>query len=132
MRMVQSRERSEKQLSTNCNQFITRSSMNRTCTTCQRMPKPISKYSLCPQNSNRCHLLKYIVQSLAPPDTNEYIELFVCLFTSQRHRLVNEVVKQKLQGSFVHALSIEAKSPAQWSENYKLEPSPNCRGGFGK
>lgn len=53
-------------------------------------------------------------------------------FIPQRHRLVNEVVKQKLQGSFVHALSIEAKSPAQWNENYKLEPSPNCRGGFGK
>uniref|UniRef100_A0A8D8MGM9 BolA-like protein DDB_G0274169 n=1 Tax=Culex pipiens TaxID=7175 RepID=A0A8D8MGM9_CULPI len=50
----------------------------------------------------------------------------------KRHRLVNEIVKQKLAGDFVHALSIEAKTPTQWDPNYKLEPSPNCRGGFGK
>lgn len=50
----------------------------------------------------------------------------------KRHRLVNEIVKEKLAGNFVHALSIEAKTPAQWDEAYKLEPSPNCRGGFGK
>ncbi|XP_062702886.1 bolA-like protein DDB_G0274169 isoform X1 [Aedes albopictus] len=50
----------------------------------------------------------------------------------KRHRLVNEIVKEKLAGNFVHALSIEAKTPAQWNESYKLEPSPNCRGGFGK
>lgn len=54
------------------------------------------------------------------------------MYVLQRHRLVNEIVKQKLHGAFVHALSIEAKSAAQWNENYKLEPSPNCRGGFGK
>lgn len=50
----------------------------------------------------------------------------------QRHRLVNEVVKEKLEGDFVHALSIETKSPAQWNENYVMDSSPNCRGGFGK
>ncbi|XP_058467556.1 bolA-like protein DDB_G0274169 isoform X1 [Malaya genurostris] len=50
----------------------------------------------------------------------------------KRHRLVNEIVKDKLEGNFVHALSIEAKSPSQWNESYKLDPSPNCRGGFGK
>ncbi|XP_065083205.1 bolA-like protein DDB_G0274169 [Ochlerotatus camptorhynchus] len=50
----------------------------------------------------------------------------------KRHRLVNEIVREKLEGNFVHALSIEAKTPAQWNESYKLEPSPNCRGGFGK
>lgn len=50
----------------------------------------------------------------------------------QRHRLINDLVKTKLQGNFVHALSIEAKTPAQWDQTYKVEPSPNCRGGFGK
>lgn len=53
-------------------------------------------------------------------------------FFLQRHRLINDLVKQKLDGNFVHALSIEAKTPAQWDENYKVDPSPNCRGGFGK
>ncbi|XP_058813666.1 bolA-like protein DDB_G0274169 [Topomyia yanbarensis] len=50
----------------------------------------------------------------------------------KRHRLVNEVVKEKLEGNFVHALSIEAKTPSQWNESYKLDPSPKCLGGFGK
>ncbi|XP_055586667.1 bolA-like protein DDB_G0274169 [Uranotaenia lowii] len=50
----------------------------------------------------------------------------------KRHRLVNEIVKDKLEGDFVHALSIVAKTPGQWTEAEKLEPSPKCRGGFGK
>ncbi|XP_049280445.1 bolA-like protein DDB_G0274169 [Anopheles funestus] len=50
----------------------------------------------------------------------------------KRHRLVNEIVKTQLAGDFVHALSIVAKTPVQWDEAYKLEPSPNCKGGFGK
>ncbi|XP_053660818.1 bolA-like protein DDB_G0274169 [Anopheles marshallii] len=50
----------------------------------------------------------------------------------KRHRLVNEIVKNQLAGEFVHALSIVAKTPLQWDEAYKLEPSPNCKGGFGK
>ncbi|XP_050071508.1 bolA-like protein DDB_G0274169 [Anopheles maculipalpis] len=50
----------------------------------------------------------------------------------KRHRLVNDIVKTQLAGDFVHALSIVAKTPQQWDEAYKLEPSPNCKGGFGK
>nr|XP_014100520.1 bolA-like protein DDB_G0274169 isoform X1 [Bactrocera oleae] len=50
----------------------------------------------------------------------------------KRHRLVNSIVKEKLAGNFVHALSIEAKTPEQWHPNYTVESSPNCRGGFGK
>jgi len=50
----------------------------------------------------------------------------------KRHRLVNDIVKDKLEGNFVHALSIEAKSPAQWNISYKVETSPKCMGGFGK
>uniref|UniRef100_A0A182NCL1 BolA n=1 Tax=Anopheles dirus TaxID=7168 RepID=A0A182NCL1_9DIPT len=50
----------------------------------------------------------------------------------KRHRLVNDIVKTQLAGDFVHALSIVAKTPQQWDEAYKLQPSPNCKGGFGK
>lgn len=46
--------------------------------------------------------------------------------------MVNELIKNKLDGGFVHALSIEAKTPTQWNPDYKVEPSPNCKGGFGK
>uniref|UniRef100_A0A2M4C411 Putative stress-induced protein uvi31 n=1 Tax=Anopheles marajoara TaxID=58244 RepID=A0A2M4C411_9DIPT len=50
----------------------------------------------------------------------------------KRHRLVNDIVKTQLAGDFVHALSIVAKTPQQWDPNYTLQPSPNCKGGFGK
>ncbi|XP_064103245.1 bolA-like protein DDB_G0274169 [Macrobrachium nipponense] len=50
----------------------------------------------------------------------------------KRHRLVNEVLSEELS-SKVHALSIVAKTPAQWDEGSKeVEKSPACRGGFGK
>ncbi|KOB63844.1 Protein bolA-like protein, partial [Operophtera brumata] len=50
----------------------------------------------------------------------------------KRHRLVNDILKAELQ-SGVHALSIMAKTPAQWEESNKVvESSPNCKGGFGK
>ncbi|XP_046613683.1 DNA-binding transcriptional regulator BolA isoform X1 [Neodiprion virginianus] len=50
----------------------------------------------------------------------------------KRHRMVNELLRNELQTS-VHALSIVAKTPEQWQESSKLvEPSPACRGGFGK
>ncbi|XP_017466977.1 PREDICTED: bolA-like protein DDB_G0274169 [Rhagoletis zephyria] len=59
-------------------------------------------------------------------------EKFDDLSLIKRHRLINSIVKEKLAGDFVHALSIEAKTPKQWDGNYTVEPSPNCRGGFGK
>ena len=36
--------------------------------------------------------------------------------------------------SGVHALSIVAKTPEQWEKmsNNDIDPSPKCRGGFGK
>ncbi|KAJ3641492.1 hypothetical protein Zmor_027999 [Zophobas morio] len=49
----------------------------------------------------------------------------------KRHRLVNDILKQELN-SGVHALSIIAKTPDQWNSSEQTEPSPNCRGGFGK
>eukprot|EP00111_Clytia_hemisphaerica_P020135 TCONS_00059344-protein len=46
----------------------------------------------------------------------------------QRHRLVNETLKEEL-ASGVHALSIQAKTPEQWESNPKISESPNCMGG---
>ena len=48
-----------------------------------------------------------------------------------RHRMVNESLSEELQ-SGVHALSILAKTPEQWSQGQTVEKSPACRGGFGK
>lgn len=50
----------------------------------------------------------------------------------QRHRMVNKIVKDQLQDKFPHAFSIIAKTPPEWKPDYKVEQSPNCRGGFGK
>ncbi|XP_022786303.1 uncharacterized protein LOC111326558 [Stylophora pistillata] len=47
----------------------------------------------------------------------------------QRHRLVNEVLKEEL-ATGVHALSIQAKTPEQWDGSTKTVPkSPPCMGG---
>mmetsp|Transcript_30932 Transcript_30932/g.100833 ORF Transcript_30932/g.100833 Transcript_30932/m.100833 type:complete len:129 (-) Transcript_30932:33-419(-) len=48
-----------------------------------------------------------------------------------RHRQVNEVLKEEM-GNPIHALSIVAKTPAQWAKRAgPVESSPSCRGGFG-
>merc|ERR1719423_474169 len=50
----------------------------------------------------------------------------------KRHRKVNAVLSQELAGG-VHALSIVAKTPQEWQQSSGgVEPSPACRGGFGK
>ncbi|XP_050986403.1 bolA-like protein 1 [Labeo rohita] len=46
----------------------------------------------------------------------------------QRHRLVNETLKEELS-TCVHALAIQAKTPQQWSSNPSLAKSPPCMGG---
>lgn len=46
----------------------------------------------------------------------------------QRHRLVNEALKEELSGC-VHALAIQAKTPEQWKSNPTLAKSPACMGG---
>lgn len=58
-------------------------------------------------------------------------EEFKGLQLIKRHRMVNSLVKEALQENFVHALSIEAKAPAEY-DGHKVEPSPKCQGGFGK
>jgi BolA-like protein 1 len=54
--------------------------------------------------------------------------------TLVRHRKVHEILKAELDGP-VHALSIVAKTPAQWQTmvegNVVIESSPSCRGGDG-
>ncbi|CAG9806840.1 unnamed protein product [Chironomus riparius] len=59
-------------------------------------------------------------------------EKFTGLSLIQRHRIVNNYLKEELKTEFPHALSIVAKNPTEYDGEYKLEPSPNCRGGFGK
>lgn len=58
--------------------------------------------------------------------------LFDKLPLIKRHRLINSTIKSELQDEFPHALSIVAKNLDEYGDEYKLEPSPNCRGGFGK
>lgn len=49
----------------------------------------------------------------------------------QRHRLVHEALAEELAGP-VHALAIQARTPAQWKENPHLDTSPPCLGGSKK
>jgi BolA-like protein 1 len=50
----------------------------------------------------------------------------------QRHRLVNAALAEELSSDGpVHALSIVAKSPAQWQVDASVPASPNCQGGDG-
>ncbi|XP_007485419.1 bolA-like protein 1 [Monodelphis domestica] len=46
----------------------------------------------------------------------------------QRHRLVHAALSEELAGP-VHALAIQARTPAQWKENPQLDVSPACLGG---
>ncbi|XP_004632466.1 bolA-like protein 1 [Octodon degus] len=49
----------------------------------------------------------------------------------QRHRLIHETLSEELAGP-VHALAIQARTPAQWRENPQLDTSPPCLGGSKK
>lgn len=49
----------------------------------------------------------------------------------QRHRMVNEVLREELDTG-VHALSILGKTPQQWAANSEVKSSPNCAGGMTK
>ena len=56
-------------------------------------------------------------------------DMFIKKPLIQRHRLVNDMLKDELNTG-VHALSIQAKTPEQWSEsNHKVSESPKCMGG---
>lgn len=65
-------------------------------------------------------------------------EVFETMKLIDRHRAVNELLDPELKGEAVegqmpvHALSIVAKTPAQWEKAAgKVDKSPACRGGDG-
>ncbi|XP_055697096.1 bolA-like protein DDB_G0274169 [Phlebotomus papatasi] len=73
-----------------------------------------------------------------PPSSETHFKVLIVspkfegISAIKRHRMVNDVVKESLNGAFVHALSLETKTPSQWDPEYKVDPSPKCLGGFGK
>lgn len=76
-------------------------------------------------------------QTTSPKDSETHFKVVVVSsqFDSvkspiQRHRLINSALEEELAGP-VHALSIVAKSPAQWEKNQQVSPSPSCKGGDG-
>ncbi|XP_069508550.1 bolA-like protein 1 [Ambystoma mexicanum] len=73
------------------------------------------------------------MHSVPPGSETHFKVVVVCkLFEGmpqlQRHRLVNEALKDELAGP-VHALSIQAKAPQQWKEDPSVSKSPACLGG---
>ncbi|KAM9723800.1 bolA-like protein 1 [Menidia menidia] len=69
-----------------------------------------------------------------PPGAESHFRVLVVsprfqgLAPLQRHRLVNQALRQELASS-VHALAIQAKTPQQWASNPGLDKSPACLGG---
>lgn len=69
-----------------------------------------------------------------PPGSESHFRVLVVsprfegLSLLQRHRLVNEALREELS-SCVHALAIQAKTPQQWDSNPTLVKSPPCLGG---
>ncbi|XP_062394783.1 bolA-like protein 1 [Sardina pilchardus] len=69
-----------------------------------------------------------------PPGSESHFRVLVVserfdgLSLLQRHRLVNEALRDELS-SRVHALAIQAKTPQQWGINPALAKSPACMGG---
>lgn len=46
----------------------------------------------------------------------------------QRHRLVNTLLQEELK-TYIHALSIQAKTIEEWEKNPIIVSTPNCLGG---
>lgn len=69
-----------------------------------------------------------------PPGSESHFRVLVVsprfdgLSLIQRHRLVNEALREELS-SCVHALAIQAKTPTQWDCNPTVAKSPPCMGG---
>jgi len=69
-----------------------------------------------------------------PPGSESHFRVLVVsprfdgLSLIQRHRLVNDALREELS-SCVHALAIQAKTPAQWGSDPSMAKSPPCMGG---
>uniref|UniRef100_A0A3B4A062 BolA-like protein 1 n=1 Tax=Periophthalmus magnuspinnatus TaxID=409849 RepID=A0A3B4A062_9GOBI len=69
-----------------------------------------------------------------PPGSESHFRVLVVsphfdgLSLLQRHRLVNDTLKEELS-TRVHALAIQAKTPQQWAKDPSLGKSPGCLGG---
>ncbi|GFR71472.1 BolA 1-like protein [Elysia marginata] len=48
----------------------------------------------------------------------------------QKHQLVHQAIQEELDNK-IHALSIVAKTPAEWEVSQDVGKSPPCRGGAG-
>ena len=91
-------------------------------------------FILCPQVINESHMHN------VPRGSETHFKVLVVsdVFEGKpliaRHRMVNETLKEELETGGVHALSILAKVQKQWEDAKvkEVEPSPSCRGGFGK
>ncbi|XP_072284424.1 bolA-like protein 1 [Pyxicephalus adspersus] len=91
----------------------------------QTMEKPVetSIRSKLTQSLAPCHLEVHNESHMhaVPPGSETHFKVVVVseAFNGkpliQRHRLVNDLLKEELAGS-VHALSIQAKTPEQWQE----------------
>jgi len=70
-----------------------------------------------------------------PPGSESHFKVVVVSEAFQgaarvgRHRMVNSALREELDAG-LHALSIQAFTPAQWEERGgAVTPSPECRGG---
>jgi len=70
-------------------------------------------------------------------------DLFTPLSLIEQHKHVNNTLKDYIGTGKIHALSIVSRTPVQWERIQKkkeleqqqqsnVEPSPSCKGGFGK
>jgi BolA protein len=55
-------------------------------------------------------------------------ERFIDQSLIARHRLVNKTLQQELLHG-VHALSIQAVTPSEWSQDNTINKTPSCLGG---
>ncbi|XP_063804719.1 bolA-like protein 1 isoform X2 [Pseudophryne corroboree] len=102
------------------------------------MEKPVetSIRSKLAQNLEPSHLevLNESYMHSVPPGSETHFKVVVVsdMFNGksliQRHRLVNDLLKEELAGP-VHALSIQAKTPQQWEDDPTVGKSPGCMGG---
>ena len=74
-----------------------------------------------------------------PPNSETHFKLvivseaFEAKRLLQRHRMVNHVLQEELEGGRegggIHALALVTRTQEEWAENQEVNPSPNCRGG---